>query len=116
MLVNTFTQYLFSADYYDFVEETQAGGLEVNRIFSYDRAIRCNITTDGTGRLFIKVPTEETFDIFGRLTNLRDAAGSLVSPRSTAVNDGYVYNIVAVDPVFNPYGFVDYSIYTAVRA
>lgn len=102
MLYNTLTKYVFTVDIYSWTDTGTVNNPTLT--YSYDRTIKAKVVNDGTGRVFLHVPSTETLQIQGRFNNIKDVTGELLLPVPGS-NVGQEYQISEREPVANQFGY-----------
>lgn len=102
MKYNTLDRYFYTVDYYSWADTGTVNNPVIT--YTYDRTLRAKVVNDGTGRVFLYVPSTETLQLQGRFRNIKDRDGQILMPVPGS-NQGQEYQITEREPLTNPFGY-----------
>jgi len=102
MKYNTLQTYPFTVDYYSWTDTGTINNPVL--VWTYDRTIRAKVVNDGTGRVFLHVPSSESLQLNGRFRNVKDRDGELIIP-TPGSDYGEEYQITMREPLLNQFGY-----------
>ena len=102
MQYNTLYKYPFTVDILTWTDSGTINNPSLT--WAYNRTVKAKIVNDGTGRVFLHVPSTENLRIQDRFNNIKDVAGELILPVAGS-SVGQEYQVTEMEPSVNQFGY-----------